>query len=71
MERSGQHCSGTKEGLSNSREELAGGGPVHPPPEAGGRGRGKGKFGSREGIPYQTANRFPVSNQRLSEILDG
>ena len=25
----------------------------------------RGKLGPREGIPYQTANRFPVSNQRL------
>ena len=29
-------------GLSNSREELSGCGPAHPPPEAGGRGEGKG-----------------------------
>ena len=28
-------------------------------------------FSAREGIPYQTANRFPVFNQRLPEILDG
>ena len=32
----------TKEELSDPREELAGGGPAHPPPEAGGRGEGKG-----------------------------
>ena len=32
----------TKEGLSNSGEELAGCRPAHPPPEAGGRGEGKG-----------------------------
>ena len=29
-------------GLSKSREEPAGGGPAHPPPEAEGRGEGKG-----------------------------
>ena len=29
--------------LSNSREELAGSGPGHPQPEAGGRGEGKGE----------------------------
>ena len=42
MERSGQHCLGTKEGLSKSREELAGNGPAHPLPVAGGRVEGKG-----------------------------
>ena len=31
----------------------------------------RGKLSPREGIPYQTANRLPVSNQRLTEILDG
>ena len=31
----------------------------------------RGKLGPREDIPYQTANRLPVSNQRLPEILDG
>ena len=31
----------TKEGLSNSREEIAGGRPAHPPLKAGGRGEGK------------------------------
>ena len=58
-------------GQSNSREELAGGGPAHP---AGGRRQGwgeRGKLDPREGIPYHTANRSPVSNQRLPEILDG
>ena len=72
MERSGQHCLGTKEGLSNSREELAGGRQAHPPLEAGGGGGGeRGKLSPRDGIPYQTANRFLVSNQRLPDILDG
>ena len=32
----------TKETMSDSREELAGGGPAHPPPEAGDGGEGKG-----------------------------
>ena len=40
MERIRQHCLGTEEGLSNSREELAGSGLAHPPPEAEGRGEG-------------------------------
>ena len=74
MERSGQHCLGTKKGLSNSKEELAGHKPAHPPLEAGGRGQGggkRGKPGPRDGIPHQTANRLPVSKQRLPEILDG
>ena len=31
----------------------------------------RGKLHLREGIPYQTANRLPDSNQRLPEILDG
>ena len=35
------------------------------------RGGKRGKFGPRDSIPYQTANRLPVSNQRLPEILDG
>ena len=67
----------TKEGLSNSRDELVelvGHGPAHPPPEGGGRrqgGRGKGQTYPREGIPYQTANRLPVSNPRPPDILDG
>ena len=64
------HCGAvgrTKEGLSNSREELASCGPAHPPKGGGERG----KHGPRDGIPYQTADRPPVSNQRLPEILDG
>ena len=71
MGRSGWHCLGTKD-WANTREELAGCGLAHPPLEAGGGGEGKGgKLGPREGIPYQTANRLPISNQRLPEILDG
>ena len=41
---------------------------------AGGRRQGggeRGKLSPRDSIPYQTANRLPVSNQRLPEILDG
>ena len=56
-------------GLSNSREELASGGPAHLPPEAG--GRGKGQTLPQRQDPYHTANRPAVSNQRLPEILDG
>ena len=58
MERSGQHCLGTKEGLRNSKEELAGYEPAHPPLEAGGRGQGggnRGKPGPRDSIPHQTS----------------
>ena len=44
-------------------------GPAHTPPtpsqEAG--GRGKGQTHPRDSIPYQAANRLPVSNQRLPE----
>ena len=36
------------------------------------QGRGvRGKLSPREGISYQTANRLPVSNQTLPELLDG
>ena len=38
----------TKEGLSNSREELASGGPAHPLQEAGGREEGKGENSAPE-----------------------
>ena len=34
-------------------------------------GEEKGKLGPRDSVPYQTANRSPVCNQRLPEILDG
>ena len=38
-------------------------------PEAGCRGGGeRGKLGPKDSIPYHTANRPPVSNQRLPEI---
>ena len=63
----------TKEELSDPREELAGCRLAHPLQEAGGRRQGggeRGKLGPRDGIPNQTANRLPVSNQRLPEILD-
>ena len=58
-------------GLSKSIEELAGCGPPSP---AGGRKQGggeRGKLGQKDGIPYHIADRPPVSNQRLPEILDG
>ena len=38
-------------GLSNSREELAGCRLAHPPPEAGGRGEGKGANSAPEMAP--------------------
>ena len=41
------------------------------PLEVGGRGEGKGANSARDGIPSHTANRPPVSIQRLPEILDG
>ena len=42
------------------------------PPEAGGKGEGKGANSAPEmASPYHTVNRPPVSNQRLPEILDG
>ena len=44
-----------------------------PSPAGGRRQRGgeRGKISPRDGTPYRTANRLPVSNQRLPEILDG
>ena len=61
---------------TKDREELASCGPAHPLPEAGGSGElatrpERGKLSPRDGIPYQTSNRLPVSKQRLLEILDG
>ena len=44
------------------------------PSPARGRRQGggeRGRLGPKDGIPYRTANRPPVSNQRLPEILDG
>ena len=73
---------GTK-GLSKSGKGLAGCRLAQPcrrqeaegrRQEAGGRRQGggeRGKLGPRDGIPYHTANRPLVSNQRLPEILDG
>ena len=71
MERSEWHCLGTKEGLSNSREELAGGRPAIPRQRWEAGGRGNGQMWPQRWHPYQTANRLPISNQRLLEILDG
>ena len=51
----------TKERLSNSREELAGGGLAHPPSEPGGRGEGKGANSGPEMAPptkLQTGSQF-------------
>ena len=48
------------ERLSNSTEELAGG-TAHPPPEAGGRGEGKGANSAPERAPptkLQTGSQF-------------
>ena len=57
-------------GLSKSREELACCGPAQPcQQEAGGRGKGQTPPQGPH-PPYHTANRPPVSNQRLPEILD-
>ena len=44
------------------------------PSPTGGRRQGggeRGKLSPKDGIPSHTANRPPVSNQRLPEILDG
>ena len=44
------------------------------PSPTGGRRQGggeRGKLGLRDGTPYQMANRLPVCNQILPEILDG
>ena len=56
-------------GLSKSREELTGCGPTQPRRRQGGGERGR--LGPKDRIPYRTANRPPVSNQRPPEILDG
>ena len=55
----------TKEGLSNSRDKLAelvGGGPAHPPLEAGGSGEGKGANPAPEMAP-------PTKLQTGSQLL--
>ena len=44
------------------------------PSPAGGRRQGggeRGRLGPKDRLPYHTATRPPVSNQRLPEILDG
>ena len=56
-------------GLSKSREELAGYRPAQPRQRQGGGERGR--LGPKDHIPYYTANRPPVSNQRPREILGG
>ena len=52
-------------GLSNSREKLAGGGLARGRRQGGGE---RGKLSPRDGLPHQTANRLPVSNQRLLRL---
>ena len=59
------------EGLSKSREELAGYRLPQPGQRQEAGGRGKGQIRSQRRHPYHTANRPPVSNQRLPEILEG
>ena len=56
-------------GPSKYREELTGCGPTQPRRRQGGGERGR--LGPKDRIPYRTANRPPVSNQRPPEILDG
>ena len=58
-------------GLNKSREELAGCGPAQPHQRQEAGGRGKGQARPKDRIPYCTANRPSVSNQRLHETLDG
>ena len=58
-------------GLRNSREELACSGLAHPHWSQKAGGRRKGQIWPQRRHPYHTANRPPVSNQRLPEILDG
>ena len=60
-------------GPKKSREELAAQASDWPSP-AGGLKQGegeRGRLGPKDCIPYRTANRPPVSNQRPSEILQG
>ena len=54
-----------------SSEEPAGCGPAQPRQRQEAEGRRKGQTRPQRRIPYHTANRPPVSNQRLPEILDG
>ena len=49
-------------GLSNSKEELAGCGPAHLPPEVGGRGKGKGANSAPETVS-------PTKLQTASQLL--
>ena len=66
------HCLPRRtKGLSKSREEFAGCRPAQPRRrQEAGEGE-RGRLGPRDGSPYHTANRPPVSNQRPPEILDG
>ena len=63
----------TKEGLSNSREELSGCGPAHTLPEAGGRGEGKGTNSAPEmasPTKLQTAFQFLTKDFLRSWMVD-
>ena len=69
-ERAGTHCGPFAEQRKNRViPEKASRRQTGPRQEAGGRGKGQTRPQRRH--PYQTANRLPVSNQRLPEILDG
>ena len=58
-------------GLSKSRDELACCGRPSPAGDWRQEGGERGRLGPKDCSPYRTANRPPVSNQRLPEILDG
>ena len=59
-----------KNGAIPEKSEPAAGQPIPlQRQEAGGRGKGQTRPQRRH--PHQMANRLPVSNQRLPEILDG
>ena len=65
-----RHCPHRTKDGANTRGEKAGCGPAHPPPETSRREVGgrepepeRGNLSPREGIPYQTSNKLPVSNQ--------
>ena len=58
-------------GLSKSREELACSGPAQSRRRQEAGGWERGILGPKDCIPYNTAKRPPVSNQRPPEILDG
>ena len=61
----------TKVELSHPREELASSGPAHPPPEAGGRGEGKGANSAPERASPTKLQTGCQSLTKLPEILGG